>query len=297
MTLTQPASHILSIDDFNKEEMITLFEKAKWPIDRELEGKVMATLFYEPSTRTRLSFESAILKLGGSVIGFSDAATSSVEKGETLSDTIRIVQGLADLIVLRHPKEGAARLASEFSSVPIINGGDGSNEHPTQTLIDLFTLWDTFEDIHNLEIGVAGDLKYSRTINSLVKGLKHFSPRVSFICSPELEPPPRTLEVLKENRIKFAFYRRYEEVIDRLDVLYLTRRQKERSNFEETMPLALSLKMLEKAKPSLKILHPLPRRDELPVEIDATDHALYFKQAQNGLIVRQALIHTLLRGL
>ncbi len=295
--LTTQISHFISIDDIDKEEMIALFEKAKWPIDRELTGKVMATLFYEPSTRTRLSFESACLKLGGSVIGFSDMATSSVEKGETLSDTIRIVQGLSDLIVLRHPKEGAARLASEFSSVPVINGGDGSNEHPTQTLTDIFTLWDTFDDINNFEIGISGDLKYSRTINSLVRGLKHFSPKISFICSPELEPPPRTLDVLKENRIKFAFYRSFDEIIDKLDVLYMTRRQLERSNLEDAAPLAFSLKTLEKAKPTLKILHPLPRQKELPVEIDKTDHALYFKQADNGLIVRQALIHTLLRGL
>lgn len=295
--LTTQISHIISIDDIDKEEMIALFEKAKWPIDRELEGKVMATLFYEPSTRTRLSFESACLKLGGSVIGFSDSGTSSVEKGETLSDTIRIVQGLSDVIILRHPKEGAAKLASEFSSVPVINAGDGSNEHPTQTLIDIFTLWDTYDDINNLEIGIAGDLKYSRTVNSLIRGLKHFSPKISFICSPELEPPPKTLEVLKENRIKFAFYRNYEEIIDRLDVLYLTRRQLERSSLEDSAPLSLSLKTLDRAKPTLKILHPLPRQKELPVEIDKTDHALYFKQAENGLIVRQALIHTLLRGL
>lgn len=295
--ITHQISHFLSIDDIDRDEMIALFEKAKWPIDRELSGKVMATLFYEPSTRTRLSFESACLRLGGSVIGFSDRASSSSEKGETLSDTIRIVQGLSDLIVLRHPKEGAARLASEFSSVPIINGGDGTNEHPTQTLIDIFTMWDAFDDINQLEIGISGDLKYSRTVNSLIKGLKHFSPKISFICSPELEPPSRTLDVLKENRIKFAFYRSFDEIIDRLDVLYMTRRQLERSSVEEAIPLSFGLKTLEKAKPSLKILHPLPRQNELPVEIDKTSHALYFKQAENGLIVRQALIHTLLRGL
>lgn len=283
------------MDDLQLDDILELFEKAFaiTPSDK-LKGKILATLFFEPSTRTRLSFESAMLKQGGSVIGFSDSTTSSIEKGESLSDTIKIVSSLSDIIVLRHPLEGAARLAREFSLVPIINGGDGANEHPTQTLTDLFTLWEALPSLNKLEIGIAGDLKYSRTVHSLIKGLKYFEPRITFICSPLFEPNKKTLEVLKENRIKFSFNRDYES-LPKLDVLYMTRSQKERSLLEVD-PLVLDPSLLKKAKPDLKILHPLPRLKELPPEIDQSPHALYFKQAANGLKIRQALLTTLLEG-
>lgn len=291
--LTSNLPSLVSMDDIELDDMMELFKKASHitPTSK-LKGKIMAALFFEPSTRTRLSFESAMLKQGGSVMGFSDSKSSSIEKGETLSDTIRIVSALSDVIVLRHPLEGAARLAKDFSSVPVINGGDGSNEHPTQTLTDLFTLWECLPSLHKLEIGIAGDLKHSRTVHSLIKGLKYFEPKITFICSPLFEPEQKTLEILKENRIKFSFSRDFE-VIPKLDVLYLTRHQKERTQIPLN-PLSLGLEHLKKAKPDLKILHPLPRQEELKVEIDSTLHALYFKQAANGLKIRQALLLTLL---
>jgi aspartate carbamoyltransferase catalytic subunit len=294
MHLTAPSSSFISIDDMSLDEILTLFIQAKSGIaGKPFAGKIMASLFFEPSTRTRLSFEAAFLRLGGQIIGFSDAKTSSAEKGESLSDTIKIVSAMCDLIVLRHPADGAARLAKQVSKVPVINAGDGAHEHPTQALVDLFTLWEAFPDLHNLEIGLGGDLRYSRTIFSLVKILKHFNPRFNLICAPELEPHSQTLDILKENRIKFAFYRSYDEVIDRLDVLYLTRRQKERSSVQSNA-LAFTKQSLSKVKPHLKILHPLPRNEELPLDIDDTPHALYFKQAENGIKIREALMYGVL---
>ncbi len=264
------------------------------------EGRVMATVFMEPSTRTRLSFQSAMLKLGGSILDFGEVERTSIVKGETLVDTIRIVDSyLVDLIVLRHPGEGASKLAAEIASVPVINAGDGSREHPTQTLLDLYTIWKELGRVSNLKIGVMGDLKYGRTPSSLCYGLSLFpGNKVYLISPPELRMRPEVLETVK-GRLDWEEVRDLSQVIEELDVLYVTRIQKERFpdpyEYEKVKgSYVLKLSDLEKAKPELIVLHPLPRTEELPPQIDATKHAKYFKQAKNGLYIRAALIAEIL---
>ncbi|MGC8849148.1 MAG: aspartate carbamoyltransferase [Candidatus Bathyarchaeia archaeon] len=263
-----------------------------------LEGRILANLFFEPSTRTRLSFESAMLRLGGEVVGFHEARGTSVEKGENLADTIRVVENYADLIVIRHPLEGAARLAAEFAEIPVINAGSGPGEHPTQALLDLYTIRREAGRIDGLEIGLVGDLKYGRTAHSLAYALSRYDVRLHFI-SPELLRMRE--EVLRDIRgkVEVEEWRSLDEVIGRLDVLYVTRIQKERfvdpAEYEKVKSsYRITLKDLENAKERLVIMHPLPRVDEIDYKVDDTPHAKYFRQVGYGVLVRMALISLIL---
>ncbi len=290
---------IISIKDMTKQDLIYIIEIAKkmeqynsMKLNRNImQTKIMASLFFEPSTRTRLSFESAMQKLGGRVIGFSDASNSSFRKGETLKDTIKMVESYADVIVIRHPLEGTARWAAECSDVPVINAGDGSNQHPTQTLLDLYTIKKTFGSISGLKIALMGDLKYSRTIHSLAHALSLFNVEMKFVSPPELKMPKYT--ITKE--MNYTEHNEIEEIISDVDVIYIPRIQKERFadplEFERVKnSFSIKKELLKKGKTMLKIMSPLPRQSELPEEIDHTSHAIYFEQAANGIPVRQALL-------
>lgn len=294
--------HILSISDLSRAEMELVVATAQRlkaePNHQLLEKKLIASCFFEASTRTRLSFETAVQRLGGRVIGFADGANTSAKKGETLADSIKIISSYSDAIVMRHPKEGAARLASEFSSVPVINGGDGSNQHPSQTLLDLFTISETQGRLDGLHVAFVGDLKYGRTVHSLAQALSLFNCRFYFISPEALAMPDYLCEELQEKGITFSIHNSMEEVMPQLDILYMTRVQKER--FDETEYKHMAAKFvidpdtLANAKSTMKILHPLPRVDEIAVEVDATPHACYFQQAQNGVYARQALLSLVL---
>lgn len=261
-----------------------------------LAGKVIATLFFEPSTRTRLSFETAINRLGGRVIGFSDAGTTSTSKGETLHDTIMMVGNYADLIVMRHYLEGAARYASEFSPVPVINAGDGANQHPTQTMLDLYSIRKTQGTLNDLTITMVGDLKYGRTVHSLLMAMQYFRPRFNFVACEELKMPNEYKLFCQQKGIEFHEYTDFSpEVIDQSDILYMTRVQRERftdlMEYERVKNIyTLRNSMLSTSKPNLRILHPLPRVNEIDRDVDSNPKAYYFQQAQNGLYARQALI-------
>jgi len=290
---------IISIRDFSKEEIEFILEKAllvkKKKYENALEGKVLASLFFEPSTRTRLSFESAMLSLGGRVFGFADQLTSSISKGETLNDTIKIVMGYSDVIVMRHPLEGSARAASECSTVPVINAGDGANQHPTQTLLDMFTIKEKFGKFDGLKIGMVGDLKYGRTVHSLSMALTNYDVKQYFISPKLLKMPEYLKDYLKEKNINFSECEKLEDYAGELDILYVTRIQKERfGDLEEYQKVAgcykISPDTLKIFKKDIKIMHPLPRVDEINYELDATPNALYFEQAHNGIPVRQALL-------
>lgn len=265
------------------------------------EGKKLATLFYEPSTRTRLSFESAMLNLGGNVLGFSSADSSSAAKGESVSDTIRVISGYADICAMRHPKEGAPYVAAQFSKIPVINAGDGGHQHPTQTLTDLMTIRSKKGRLENLTIGLCGDLKFGRTVHSLIKSLSRY-PNIKFILiSPnELKVPSYIVEeVLKANHLPYEEAERLEDVIGQLDILYMTRVQRERFfNEEDYIRLKdsyiLDCEKMSLAKEDMFVLHPLPRVNEIAVEVDNDPRAAYFDQAQNGVYVRMALIMILL---
>jgi aspartate carbamoyltransferase catalytic subunit len=263
-----------------------------------LKNKLLAQCFFEPSTRTRLSFESAALRLGGQVIGFAGDESLSTQKGETLSDTMRVVSSYADLIVIRHPKEGSARLASEAASIPVINAGDGANQHPTQTLVDLFSILECQGTLDDLSIALVGDLKYGRTVHSFVQACKLFNIRL-FLVAPEALTLPETIcDVLKREGVRFSFHQTLQEVIHKVDVVYMTRIQKERMTQNEYVAsrekLTLTSQMLDQVKPNLRILHPLPRVDEIDTAIDATPYAYYFEQAANGVYIRQALLTLIL---
>ncbi|HNZ62271.1 MAG TPA: aspartate carbamoyltransferase [Paludibacteraceae bacterium] len=294
---------LVSISDYNKEEILEILDAAADfeanPNRSTLKGKVIATLFFEPSTRTRLSFETAVLRLGGSVIGFSDAATSSSVKGETLNDTIRMVSCYADAIVMRHPFEGAARYAAEISPVPIINAGDGANQHPSQTLLDLYSILKTQGTLDNLKICVAGDLKYGRTVHSLIMAMSYFHPSFRFIAPEELKLNEEYRIFCLRNNIPFEETTELNENINDADILYMTRVQRER--FQDLMEYervknvyTLKNSMLENTKPNLRILHPLPRVAEISPDVDKNEKAYYFQQAQNGLYIRQAIISKVL---
>ncbi len=268
------------------------------PNQRILAGKVVASLFFEPSTRTRLSFETAVNRLGGRVIGFSDPKSSSQAKGESLKDTIMMVSNYADLIVMRHYLDGAARYANEIASVPIINAGDGSNQHPSQTLLDLFTIFETQKRIDNISIAFVGDLKYGRTVHSLSQALCHYHANI-FLMSPEsLAMPDYILDDYNRAGIHFEICRHFEEIVPNVDILYMTRVQKER--FDETeyrhirAKYVLTPDLLKGARPNMKILHPLPRIDEIVPEVDSTPYACYFQQARNGVFAREALLSLVL---
>lgn len=294
---------IVSIKDFNAEQVEHILNVAGTMVsiargeERSdiLKGKVLATLFFEASTRTRLSFESAVLRLGGSVLGFDSIAGTSVMKGETLSDTIRMVDAYSDVIVLRHPQEGAARLAALFAEKPVINAGDGAGQHPTQTLLDLFTIRAEKRNFDGLNIALVGDLKYGRTVHSLAYALMLFGVSFTFVAPPTLQMPKEVINHAKRLGVSFRTSSCLEEVISDIDVLYVTRIQKERFPDPEEYKKVAGLykvdnKMLKDAKKDLIIMHPLPRVTEISPEVDSTPHALYFKQAFNGVPVRMALL-------
>lgn len=295
---------LVSISDYTKEEILDILQSAAAfeaePNRKTLDGKVVATLFFEPSTRTRLSFETAANRLGGRIIGFSDAATSSSSKGETLHDTIQMVSSYADVIVMRHPLEGAARYASEVSKVPIINAGDGANQHPSQTLLDLYSILKTQGTLENLNIVLVGDLKYGRTVHSLIQAMYHFNPTFRFIAPPELKMPDEYKLFCRKHHITYTESTELEGNFNDADILYMTRVQKERfQDLEEYERVkdtyTLQKAMLEQTKPNLRILHPLPRVSEIAYDVDQSEKAYYFQQAQNGLYVRQAIITKVLR--
>ncbi|MDE5836966.1 MAG: aspartate carbamoyltransferase [Paramuribaculum sp.] len=291
---------LVSIDDISRDEILELIEKAKYfeanPNLKVLDGKVVATLFFEPSTRTRLSFETAVNRLGGRVIGFSDASTSSSAKGETLKDTIKMVSNYADLIVMRHHLEGAARYATEVTEVPIINAGDGSNQHPSQTMLDLYSISKTQGKLNDLTITMVGDLKYGRTVHSLLIAMRYFNPTFNFVACEELQMPAEYKKFCDTHGIKYTEHRDFSpEVINSSDILYMTRVQRERftdiMEYEKVKNLyTLRNAMLADAKPNLKVLHPLPRINEIDQDVDDNPKAYYFEQARNGLFARQAII-------
>jgi len=294
---------LVSITDFSKSDYLRILELAedyeRKPVQDLLTGKVVATLFFEPSTRTRLSFESAVNKMGGRVIGFTDASSSSVTKGETLYDTIKIVCNYCDLIVMRHPLEGSARFASEISSVPIINAGDGANQHPTQTLLDLYSIKKTQGKLDNLTIFMVGDLKYGRTVHSLLMAMSQFNPTFHFISPDELKMPEEYKIFLRTLGIKYYEHKDFTDIITEADIIYMTRVQKERFSdpieYERTKnAYVLKNKMLNNTKENLRVLHPLPRVNEIDQDVDINPKAYYFTQALNGVFVRQAIIASIL---
>lgn len=290
---------IISINELTKAEILQVLKTAEALKKKNqpslLNNHVMGSCFFEPSTRTRLSFETAMQRLGGRVIGFADPAVTSAKKGETLYDAIKIIGQYADVIAMRHPMEGAARRASEATDKPILNGGDGANQHPTQTLLDLFTIQECQKKLNGLQIALVGDLKYGRTVHSLAQALTHFDAKLYFVAPPSLQMPQYICDELKEKELKFSLHEKIEEVINKIDILYMTRIQGERfadpMDYEKVKnAFVLKLDMLEKVKPNLKIMHPLPRVNEIDIKIDKTKHAYYFEQAENGLYVRQALL-------
>ena len=291
---------LVSIGDITCEEMLDLLRRAEYfeqhPNSRILDGKVVATLFFEPSTRTRLSFETAVNRLGGRVIGFSDPGTSSSVKGETLKDTIKMVSNYADLIVMRHYLEGAARYATEVTDVPIVNAGDGANQHPSQTMLDLYSIYKTQGSLNDLTITMVGDLKYGRTVHSLLMAMQYFNPKFRFVASRELAMPVEYLKFCDEKGIEYKETLDFSaDVINESDIIYLTRVQRERftdiMEYERVKDLyTLHNAMLSGSKPNLKILHPLPRVNEIDRDVDDNPKAYYFEQARNGLYARQAII-------
>jgi len=295
--------NLVSITDFTKDEIFKILNLAeefeKNPNQNLLEGKVIATLFFEPSTRTRLSFESAISRLGGKYIGFTDAASSSVKKGESLKDTIMTVANYSDMIIMLHPIEGSARWASEVSSVPIVNAGDGANQHPTQTLLDLFSIRKTQGTLDNLNIFFVGDLKYGRTVHSLLQAMSMFNTTYNFISPEELKIPDEYKMFLDKKGLKYYEHRDFSDIISHADIIYMTRIQRERFSdpmeYEKTKnSYVLRKNMLVNTKENMKILHPLPRVNEISTDVDSDEKAYYFTQALNGVYTRQAIITSIL---
>jgi aspartate carbamoyltransferase catalytic subunit len=294
---------LVSIDDFSTQEILKILdlteEFEKEPSQRYLEGKVIATLFFEPSTRTRLSFESAINRLGGKIVGFADASSSSVSKGETLYDTIRTVDNYCDLIVMRHPIEGSARFASEIATVPVINAGDGANQHPTQTLLDLYSIRKTQGKLDDLNIFMVGDLKYGRTVHSLMMAMARWKATFNFISPDELRMPDEYKLYLDNAGLKYYEHTDFTDIISRADIIYMTRVQKERFSdpieYEKVKNVyVLRNSMLKNTKSNMRILHPLPRVNEIHQDVDRNPKAYYFEQALNGVYTRQAILCSLL---
>lgn len=292
--------NLVTIAHLTKEELMYMMEMAgefeKHPNRKILDGRVVATLFFEPSTRTRLSFETAANRLGARVIGFTDPKVTSSTKGETLKDTIMMVSNYADVIVMRHYLEGAARYASEVSPVPVVNAGDGANQHPSQTMLDLYSIYKTQGTLENLEILLVGDLKYGRTVHSLLMAMRHFNPTFHFIAPKELAMPEEYKVYCREHGIRFTEQEDFNErAIARADIVYMTRVQRERftdlMEYERVKDVyILREKMLRSAKANMKILHPLPRVNEIAYDVDENPHAYYFEQAHNGLFAREAII-------
>lgn len=294
---------LISINDYSKDEYLRILKLAaefeKNPVQDIMRGKVVATLFFEPSTRTRLSFESAINKLGGRVIGFSDISSTSVSKGESLKDTIKTVSNYSDLIVMRHPIEGSARYASEVASVPVINAGDGANQHPTQCLLDLYSIHKTQGKLDNLNIFMVGDLKYGRTVHSLLQAMSYFNPVFNFISPDELKMPDEYKLHLENKGIKYFEHSDFTNIMQHADIVYMTRVQRER--FSDPMEYEkvknvyiLKNSMLKDTKPNLRILHPLPRVNEISTDVDENEKAYYFTQALNGVYTRMAIMASIL---
>ncbi|WP_071133742.1 aspartate carbamoyltransferase [Millionella massiliensis] len=290
---------LVSIHDFTKEDILRIMELAADfeanPNQRLLYGKVVASLFFEPSTRTRLSFESAINRLGARVIGFSDMNNTSVTKGETLHDTIRVISNYCDMIVMRHPVEGAARYASEVSRVPVVNAGDGANQHPSQTLLDLYSILKTQGRLDNINIMMVGDLKYGRTVHSLLEALSHFKAEFTFVSPPELQMPMEYKMQLYERGISYYETADIMERMEMADIIYMTRVQRER--FSDIMEYErvknayiLHNDMLTNTKPNMRILHPLPRVNEIATDVDDNPKAYWFQQTENGVYTRMAIM-------
>lgn len=293
-------SDFVSIADISRDEILDLIHRAAYfeehPDHKILDGKVVATLFFEPSTRTRLSFETAVNRLGGRIIGFSDASTSSTSKGETLKDTIKMVSNYVDLIIMRHHLEGAALYATEVTDTPVINAGDGANQHPSQTMLDLYSIYKTQGTLENLVITMVGDLKYGRTVHSLLMALRHFNPTFNFVACDELRMPREYRDFCRKNGLRYTESTEFSpEIINSSDIIYMTRVQRERftdiTEYEKVKDLyTLRNAMLDNSKESVRILHPLPRVNEINIDVDDNPKAYYFEQARNGLYMRQAII-------
>ncbi len=290
---------VISINDFSKDELLSILKTAKQlekkPQPSLLQGHIMAELFFEPSTRTRLSFVSAMQRLGGSVLGFSSTTGTSIQKGESLWDTVKMAEHYADVLVIRHPAEGAARLAAESSKKPVINAGDGANQHPTQTLLDLYTIQKSKGTLSNLNIAILGDLKFGRTAHSLVMALADFNPTFTFIAPDALQMPTRYLEKLKQKKVKYSLTDKMIPALKKAEIMYVTRIQKER--FADPLEYnkykgyyRLDKSLLPHMNKKLRIMHPLPRVGEIGENLDTTEHAIYFEQAANGIPIRQALL-------
>jgi aspartate carbamoyltransferase catalytic subunit len=294
---------LVSITDFTKEDYLDILQLAsefeKNPNEDVLQGRVVGSLFFEPSTRTRLSFETAISRMGGKIIGFSEAGSTSVSKGESLNDTIKVISSYSDLIVMRHPMEGSARYASEVSEVPIINAGDGANQHPTQTLLDLYSIQKTQGTLENLNIFMVGDLKYGRTVHSLLMAMSEFNASFHFISPEELKIPNVYKLFLDEKGLKYQEHTDFTDIVAEADIIYMTRVQKERFQdpieYEKTKnAYILGSSMLQNVKDNMRVLHPLPRVNEIETNVDSTPQAYYFEQATNGVYTRQAIMAKIL---
>lgn len=294
--------NFISINDLSTEQLEFLLAAAlrlkQQPQGNLLQNRLIGSCFFEPSTRTRLSFETAIQRLGGKVIGFADGANTSAKKGETLADTARIISNYADAIVMRHPKDGAARVVSEFAHVPVINAGDGTNQHPSQTLLDLVTIQETQGKLQQLKIALVGDLKYGRTVHSLVQALSRWKCEFAFISPPTLAMPDYICEQLDDMSCSYQILTNLEEALAWADIVYMTRIQRERFDEQEFARIngsySLCAAMLTDAKPNMRILHPLPRVDEIHPDVDGSIHAYYFQQANNGMYARQAILAAIL---
>ena len=298
---------IISMNDMSKEEILSILEIAgkieKTPEKEKLkflQGKIVSTLFFEPSTRTKMSFESAALRLGAEILHFPPLEQTSLKKGESFTDTIKMVESYSDAIVVRHPFDGAARLAANTSKKPVLNAGDGSNQHPSQTLLDLYTILEEKGTLNNISVAFVGDLKYGRTVHSLVKALTHFNPKIYFVSPEILQMPQYSLDDLDKHNIKYEVLRDFRDYLDKIDVFYMTRIQRERfpdiEDYEKVKGVYVINKenIAGKCKEDMIILHPLPRVDEISTDLDDTKYALYFKQAKNGIPVRQAMLMTVL---
>ena len=294
--------HLISIPDLSNEQLECLLDTAlrlkREPRRNLLEGRLIGSCFFEPSTRTRLSFETAVQRLGGKVIGFSDGANTSAKKGETLADTARIISSYTDAIIIRHPKDGAARVLAEFSAVPVINAGDGTNQHPSQTLLDLVTIQETQGRLDKLVIAMAGDLKYGRTVHSLAQAMKRHQAEFIFVSPPSLAMPDYITEELDAAGCRYQILPSLEEAARHADILYMTRVQRERFDEQEFAKIQgkfnLEATTLAQAKPNLRVLHPLPRVDEIHPNVDGTVYAYYFEQAKNGVFARMAMLSLVL---
>lgn len=299
---------IISMNEMTKDQILEILEIAK-KLEQKTEeqklkilnGKIISTLFFEPSTRTKMSFESAAMRLGAQILSLPPLEQSSVKKGESFADTIKMVESYSDVIVVRHPLDGSAKLASKTSKKPVINAGDGSNQHPSQTLLDLYTILEEKKTLHNISIAFVGDLKYGRTVHSLMKALSHFNPTIYFVAPDILQIPNYLLQDLDENNIKYEKLDDFRKCLDKIDVFYMTRIQKERfpdvEDYEKVKGVYVINKenIIGKCKEDMIIMHPLPRVDEISTDLDDTKHALYFKQAKNGIVVRQAMLMKVLK--